>query len=322
MAAVAILAASLIATGAGAQGRQANRRPAAPPRADTDRWVAAQVALDRAGFSPGEIDGRHGSNTTGAIKGFQRSRAVSVTGELDEATAAALNESFDTPTTRYAITDADMAGPFVAAVPDDMMALAAFDALGYASALEMLGERFHAQPSLLGRMNPGVRFEAGSTIVVPNVEPFYPPAERTAAKPQAGSAAIVTVTEATRTIQVETGAGTVLFQAPVSVGSAQDPLPKGEWTITGTAVLPVFHYNPALFWDADPSHSKARIAPGPNNPVGVVWIDLSRPHLGFHGTPEPSTIGKTQSHGCLRLTNWDAMRLAGLVGRGARVVLQ
>jgi lipoprotein-anchoring transpeptidase ErfK/SrfK len=172
-------------------------------------------------------------------------------------------------------------------------------------------------------MNHGHALAAGTSIEVPNVEPFHPPTEPQAPKPQIeGATALVTVSEATKTVRVEASDGKVVFQAPVTTGSVQDPLPKGEWTITGTAVLPVFHYNPSLFWDADPSHAKAQIAPGPNNPVGVVWIDLSREHMGFHGTPEPSTIGKTQSHGCLRLTNWDAMRLAALVGRGARVVLQ
>jgi lipoprotein-anchoring transpeptidase ErfK/SrfK len=291
--------------------------------AETARWVAAQVALDRAGFSAGEIDGRHGSNTVRALEGFQRARGLEASGMIDEATAAALGEWFHTPTTVYTITAEDAAGPFVPSLPDDMMQLAALAALGYTSTLELLAERFHAAPSLVQRMNPGSGFEAGQSIIVPNVEPFHPPADRQAPKPRiAGAAAVITVSEATRTLRVQSGDGRVLFQAPVSIGSAQDPLPKGEWTINGTAVLPPFHYNPELFWDADPAHAKAIIAPGPNNPVGVVWIDLNKDHLGLHGTPEPSRIGKTQSHGCLRLTNWDAMRLAALVGRGARVVLQ
>jgi lipoprotein-anchoring transpeptidase ErfK/SrfK len=290
--------------------------------AETARWVAAQVALDRAGFSPGEIDGRQGSNTSRAIEGFQQSRGIAPSGVIDEATAAALGASFHAPTTTYTITSEDVAGPFVSPLPDDMMQLAGLDALGYASTLELLAERFHAAPSLLQRMNPGSAFEAGQSITVPDVEPFHPPADRKAPKPQiAGPAATITVSEANRTLRVESD-GRVLLQAPVSIGSAQDPLPKGEWTINGTAVLPRFHYNPQLFWDADPAHAKAIIAPGPNNPVGVVWIDLNKEHLGVHGTPEPSRIGKAQSHGCLRLTNWDAMRLAALVGRGARVVLQ
>lgn len=311
---------ALPAAGGGAQeqnghGERVKRKP------DQPQWLAAQVALDRAGFSPGEIDGRPGANTTRALQGFQESRSIAATGRLDEPTIAALGASFETPTTTYMVTEADVAGPFIQALPDDMMQLATLDALGYTSALELLAERFHAHPALLKRLNPGIAPTSGASITVPNVDPFYPPVERKAPVPQE-QGATVTVSEVTRTVRVVNGDGTLVFQAPVSVGSAEDPLPKGEWSITGTAVLPVFHYNPMLFWDADPSHAKAKIAPGPNNPVGVIWIDLNREHMGFHGTPEPSTIGRAQSHGCLRLTNWDAMRLATLVGRGARVILQ
>jgi lipoprotein-anchoring transpeptidase ErfK/SrfK len=112
----------------------------------------------------------------------------------------------------------------------------------------------------------------------------------------------------------------VVFYAPVTTGSDNDPLPIGEWKVTGVQYNPAFNYNPDLFWDADPSHAKARLAPGPNNPVGVVWIDLSKEHYGIHGTPEPSSIGKSESHGCVRMTNWDALELARLVKPGTRVV--
>jgi lipoprotein-anchoring transpeptidase ErfK/SrfK len=106
----------------------------------------------------------------------------------------------------------------------------------------------------------------------------------------------------------------------VTTGSEHDPLPIGTWKVTGVQHDPKFHYNPELFWDADASDAKTTIAPGPNNPVGVVWIDISRPHYGLHGTPEPATIGKVTSHGCVRLTNWDALKLAGIVRPGTRVV--
>ena len=111
-------------------------------------------------------------------------------------------------------------------------------------------------------------------------------------------------------------AGKILAQYPASSGSEHDPLPIGMWKINGVAKNPPFHYNPELFWDAEPNHSKAKIAPGPNNPVGVVWIDLTKDHYGIHGTPEPARVGHTQSHGCIRLTNWDAMELAGMVRPG------
>jgi lipoprotein-anchoring transpeptidase ErfK/SrfK len=119
---------------------------------------------------------------------------------------------------------------------------------------------------------------------------------------------------------VTDGEGHTLLFAPVTTGSEHDPLPIGEWKVRGVLHDPEFHYNPELFWDADPSHAKATIKPGPNNPVGVVWIDLSREHYGLHGTPEPSEIGKTASHGCVRLTNWDAERVASLVHPGTRVL--
>jgi lipoprotein-anchoring transpeptidase ErfK/SrfK len=114
----------------------------------------------------------------------------------------------------------------------------------------------------------------------------------------------------------------VLGQFPASTGSEHDPLPLGEWKVQGIAKNPVFHYNPGLFWDANPAHAKAKIPPGPNNPVGVIWIDLSKEHYGIHGTPEPSKIGKTQSHGCIRLTNWDVTTVSQAVAAGTPVLLQ
>src|SRR6185436_15437420 len=112
--------------------------------------------------------------------------------------------------------------------------------------------------------------------------------------------------------------GKTFAHFPASTGSKHDPLPLGSWKIQGVARNPVFHYNPQLFWDANPKHGKAKIPPGPNNPVGVVWIDLSKPHYGIHGTPEPSKVGKTESHGCIRLTNWDVAELATAVAASAR----
>jgi lipoprotein-anchoring transpeptidase ErfK/SrfK len=116
--------------------------------------------------------------------------------------------------------------------------------------------------------------------------------------------------------------GRTLFYAPVTTGSVHDPLPIGEWKVTGIQMNPSFRYNPALFWDADPSHTEAVIPPGPNNPVGVVWIDLTKEHYGLHGTPEPAAIGRSESHGCVRLTNWDAMKVAGLVKPGTPVIFR
>ncbi len=131
---------------------------------------------------------------------------------------------------------------------------------------------------------------------------------------------VVSVSKSASALTVKDESGAVVFHAPVTTGSEHDPLPLGEWKVNGVQLNPTFRYNPELFWDADPAHSKAQIAAGPNNPVGLVWIDISKEHYGIHGTPEPSVVGRAQSHGCVRMTNWDALRVAGLVKPGTRVV--
>jgi len=274
--------------------------------------LRAQVLLERARFSPGEIDGRGGTNTRRAIAAFQRSRDLEPTGELDEATWKVLDGDTAPVLVHYTITAADVAGPFQA-LPDGMMEQAALEALGYESAAEALGERFHASPALLARLNPGKDLGvAGTTIVVPGVE---------AAAPLPDVARVV-VDRSDSVLQLVAADGRVVAQFPASTGSEHDPLPIGEWTIKGVARDPTFHYNPELFWDADPSHAKATIAPGPNNPVGIAWIDLSKEHYGIHGTPEPGNVGKTDSHGCIRVANWHVGLLADVVKPGMPAVLQ
>jgi len=197
------------------------------------------------------------------------------------------------------------------------MEQASLPALGYRTVLEMRGERFHASPKLLQRLNPGATFAvAGEIVRVPNVPPPPPLAPRgTDGLPSV----IVTVSKSARTLRVAGEDGGLLLQAPVTVGSEHDPLPIGDWEVTGLWPNPVFHYNPELFWDAKPADGKATIPPGPNNPIGVVWIDLDLEHYGIHGTPEPGHVGHTESHGCVRLTNWDAARVAALVKPGTPV---
>jgi lipoprotein-anchoring transpeptidase ErfK/SrfK len=291
-----------------ARNRHASKAQKAP--AFDEQALRTQVMLDRAGYSPGEIDGTLGTSTRRALQVYSTNGGNP-------------NALPDDALTTYRITEQDAAGPFTPEIPSDMMEMAKLPALGYKNLLEALGERFHASPALLRRLNPNAKFAAGEEIRVPNVlqtiAPVGPPrgSQADASNP---AATTVTVHKRSSDLIVTDGAGHPLMYAPVTTGSVHDPLPIGEWKVTGVQKNPKFHYNPDLFWDADSKQSKATIPPGPNNPVGVVWIDLSRPHYGLHGTPEPSTIGKTTSHGCVRLTNWDAEKLASLVRPGTKVV--
>lgn len=288
--------------------------PAAPGFTFTpaiQKLLHAQVLLDRAHFSSGEIDAASGSNMRNALSGFQASRSLPVTGALDAATWAALAQDNAEMLVPYVLSAADTAGPFVA-IPENMAAKAALPALGYANAAEGLGEKFHVSPTLLARLNPGKDFaRTGEQIMVPNVLGTEP-------LPKASK---VMVSKAGRVLTVYDSSGKLMAQYPASTGSKHDPLPIGEWKINGVARHPTYHYNPKLFWDAKTGDKKATVPAGPNNPVGVVWIDLSKPHYGIHGTPVPSTIGKTESHGCIRLTNWSAQEVAALVAPGTQVVL-
>lgn len=285
------------------------------------RTLGLQVALDRAGFSPGEIDAAGGPNLRRALTAFGEARGVAVA-PTDRRTLALLEPHVSRPLTRVVVTDSDLAGPFVGAIPDDLVAQASLDSLGYATALEQIAERYHCSPDLLTRLNPGLRLEPGVDITVPDVEAFVPPARPGKRPAGTGSSEyVVQVSERTGALTVRDHDAVVFF-APVTVGGVNDPLPVGEWKVTLVFDQPIFNYNPQLFWDADPAHAEAKLAPGPNNPVGVVWIGLDKEHYGLHGTPEPSKVGHAQSHGCIRLTNWDAWRVANLVSEGTRVVLE
>ncbi|WP_299347522.1 L,D-transpeptidase [uncultured Pseudoxanthomonas sp.] len=274
--------------------------------------VRAQVLLDRSHFSPGEIDGRAGSNQRRAVRGYQQARKLKVSGELDEATWTSLNQDAAPALVTYTLTADDVGQP-VASIPEDMMAQATLPSLAFESIEEALGERFHISPALLKALNPNADFsKAGTPLQVPNV----------ASLPALPKAASVVIDKSDSTLGLLDASGALIAQFPVSSGSEKDPLPLGQWKIVGVAENPTFHYNPKLFWDADPAHAEAKIATGPNNPVGTRWIDLSKKHYGLHGTPEPSAIGKAQSHGCVRLTNWDVERVARAVSPALSVIMQ
>jgi lipoprotein-anchoring transpeptidase ErfK/SrfK len=258
------------------------------------------------------MDASYGDNMANTVKAFQTARGIAADGVIHDDAWAALNSDTAPALIPYTVGDTDVAGPFVK-VPADMLEQAKLPTLGYQSALEQLSERFHISPKLLEKLNAGKKLDqAGEQINVPNVE--RAPVEAKAAK--------IAVHQDCNCLEALDDQGKPIAHYPATMGSEHDPLPIGDWKLGKPVKNPIFFYNSALFWDASEAHAKARIKPGPNNPVGVVWIPLSKEHYGIHGTPEPSTIGRAQSHGCIRLTNWDAAELADLVTPGLSAELR
>jgi lipoprotein-anchoring transpeptidase ErfK/SrfK len=284
-------------------------RPVVAPGSAGSGVLRAEILLSRAHFSCGEIDGHYGQNLRGAIRAFQESRGLTPEGVVRNDTWEALNSDTAPALLTAAIATEDVAGPF-SPIPEDMLEKAKLSRLGYSSALEAIAEKYHSSPKLLQRLNPTAAFDqAGTQILAPNVATEPP-----------GKAGKIVVSKSRRTVEAVDADGKILASYPASIGSEHDPLPLGRWKIRGVARDPVFHYNPDLFWDAK-ENEKAALPPGPNNPVGVCWIDLSKPHYGIHGTSEPAQIGRTQSHGCIRLTNWDVSELSQMVKPGTPAVL-
>jgi lipoprotein-anchoring transpeptidase ErfK/SrfK len=281
------------------------------PNAKGSAVVRAQILLDRAHFSCGEIDGDYGTNMEKTVAAFQRARDLPVNNVVGPATWAALNTDQAPALVNYTMADEDVAGPFVT-VPADLEEQAKLPHLGYASALDGLGEKFHASPDLLKALNPNAGFDkAGDSILVPNV-----------IAPPPGHAASVVVSKSDSSVTALDADGKILAYYVATIGSEHDPLPLGDWKIKGVSRNPIFHYDPALFWNANPTDEKAAIQAGPRNPVGVVWMDLSKEHYGIHGTPAPGKVGHAESHGCIRLTNWDALELSQMVKPGTPAILK
>jgi lipoprotein-anchoring transpeptidase ErfK/SrfK len=301
---------------------QTPAKAAPPPKLECGDYLAFQVLMDKQGFSVGQIDGKPGANFTHALTALQSTRKLPTTGQPDCATWHALGgETAGTPVASYTLTEDDVKGPFVKTIPKSLPEQATLPSLGYTSVLEKLGERFHAAPALLQQLNSGVQFTANTQISVPAVQPFDVEAPKPSPDPAAADAT-VQVSREESALRVTRADGTLIFFAPVTTGSEHDPLPVGDWKVTAVSWHPTFHYNPDLFWDAKASDTRATLKPGPNNPVGIVWVDVNIEHYGMHGTPEPGNVGHTESHGCVRLTNWDAAKLAALVKPGTPVLFR
>lgn len=273
--------------------------------------VKAEVLLDRAGFSPGVIDGHDGENFRKALAAFQRQTEREPSGRIDADTFNALVATSEDPITgEYAITEDDVKGPFTKNIPASFEAMAKLPRLDYPDPRDKLAERFHMSESLLAALNPGVDFRRADTrIVVADVPQ----------KPRHTKVAKIVVDKKARSLSAFDAQGKLMAFYPASIGSAEKPAPSGEFKVKGVAHNPTYHYDPRFGFKGVKANHKLTIPPGPKNPVGLVWIDLSAPSYGIHGTPSPEKIGKTESHGCIRLTNWDALDLAGMVHRGTIV---
>ena len=335
VAAVAIPLAAQQPAATPAAAASAQPTPGGKPALDPS-ILHVKVILDHLGFSPGILDGREGMSLTAALNGFQESRGLPITGKIDPETLKALAAYRDIrPTVTVTLDPAILAGPYTPNIPHGEDQQAKLPALGYRDPMEKLGEMFHTTPDVIRELNaPGTKLAPGVKVVFPDAvttgrayDPKLKPEWREtlamlnvdSTQPQAAK---VVVSKSKKVLRVLDAQGKLVAQFQVTTGSTHDPLPLGTWKIYGADTNPKFRFNPALFWDAKKGEKKAMLPPGPNGPVGVVWLDLSKEHYGIHGTPEPSLIGRTASHGCVRLANWNAARLALMVKPGTPAVFE
>ena len=290
--------------------------PAAPafaPQPISD-WLAAQVELSRRGFSCGSIDGVRGLQSATALKAWQKNEGLRESGDLDRATKEVFQLTAPV-LTEYVFTVPDLT--HVRPVPATWLGKSQLDALYYNTALELVAERFHANPKLITKLNPGIDWAAilpGQSIVVPSAEPAIPDPK----------VARIHVYLAEHVLEVVDESGRVLFHCPVSIARNVEKRPVGELHVVVVIPDPNYTFDPEVFPEVPEAQELGRkliIPPGPNNPVGVAWIGLDRTGYGIHGTPDPEKVGRTESHGCFRLANWDARMLLKLAWVGLPVMV-
>jgi lipoprotein-anchoring transpeptidase ErfK/SrfK len=268
-----------------------------------------QILLDQHGVSPGVIDGFDGENVRKAIMAFQAMHGLPVDGILNADVLASLETGAQVIGT-YQVTQEDEAA-VVPAIPSDYAEMAQLSFLGYESVLEALAERFHMDIDFLRALNPSAAFVAGDTVLVVLAGPN-----------QVGQATQIVADKTLRQVRAYDLTGRLLAAYPATIGSEDNPSPTGVYTVVRATPLPNYTYNPRINFQQGENTKVLTIPPGPNGPVGSMWIALSKPTYGIHGTPEPALIDKTGSHGCIRLTNWDAEELATMVAPGVTVTFQ
>ncbi len=273
--------------------------------------IRLEILLDRAHFSPGVVDGKEGANLKLAVGAYAAANGLPADATPETVTAKLAAADADSTVTRYTITDADIAGPFVAHLPTDLAELAKLDSPAYSGPVEELAERFHMDEDLLKTLNPGVDFgKAGSEITVAAVGKTK----------LAGPVTKIEVDKTANSVKAFGEGGKLLAVYPATVGSQERPAPEGSYKVRTVATKATYTFDPKRLTFGKAGEGKLTVKAGPNNPIGTTWIALTKPTYGIHGSPDPRLIGKRASHGCIRLTNWDIEQLAAAVKAGAEVV--
>jgi len=279
-------------------------------RPEFQETLNLQILLDRAHFSTGEIDGVPSVKITRALKAFQEQNNLEITGVPDAGTTQALNATAENMLIDYTLTAADLDVKLVKSIPRTMLAKSKLQRLRYTSLSEALSERFQVSPNVFKFLNPTATFSVGSTVKIPAV-----------GGPLAAQVSSIVVSKANSSLTLRDAQNKIVGYYPVTLGAQVSPSPSGTLKVKSITKNPYYNYDPERF-ESKGTTIKVTLPPGPNNPVGLVWIALSKRHYGIHGTPDPSKISKTNSHGCIRLVNWDALEVADAVAAGVPVLIE